>query len=47
VRESQPEVPRWMIAGIVAGVFLMLFAWAGRDVDRTTAMAPETVIFSR
>jgi len=37
-------VPRWMIITIVGGAFLLLFAWAGNDVDRTTAIAPESRI---
>ena len=45
MQESQNAVLNWAIASIV-GV-LVLFALAGRDVDRTTAMAPETRISIR
>jgi hypothetical protein len=47
MQDSQDKVPRWMIVSIAAAVVLVLFALAGRDVDRTTAMAPDTAIVSR
>jgi hypothetical protein len=33
-----------MIMTMVGGALLLLFAWVGNDVDRTTAMAPENRI---
>jgi hypothetical protein len=45
--EPGNSVSLWPIGFFIAGVVFMFLSWALHDVDRTTAMAPDTVVVTR